>query len=440
MDTAVVTKGPLGRMSLQELRVLSAMALVAAKGVGQAGSQLPPTAHEGAQAEREGGSDMRHFGSSAVIGGIFIASLLAGCGSGDLSPGASAGDLAGPSDAPSAPTPGDPFAGLPYRLDLPEDWVVLASDAYDASLDTAPDVADWLKQLDLIGPNAFRAYEPLPGGVGLRIAINPSTRNATTPGPLQDGSVLAKLPGVTAEPEGDWVPIGAVDKGSRFRWTQTLDWGSGSPSARTCVGYVAMGQYDPVNVVFSYPAATDRLADVDALMASFEVTGNPVVSMAPGTTPTPSPTPFDKFASTEPMQVTHNAPELEALLPDSAGGLALSKQSSRGDLAGMTATDPILARFGKQPSDYAAAQASPNQPPLLIIAVERLTGVAADDLLAAKLKLMPDAEVSRVQLGGHAVTYVMYGAWPVWYYPSGSLLYGVAGLEDRVAAVLQTLP
>ena len=41
--------------------------------------------------------------------------------------------------------------------------------------------------------------------------------------------------------------------------------------------------------------------------------------------------------------------------------------------------------------------------------------------------------MSTVSLAGHVVTYVEYGAWPVWYYPTGELLYAI-GLSDEATA------
>jgi hypothetical protein len=49
--------------------------------------------------------------------------------------------------------------------------------------------------------------------------------------------------------------------------------------------------------------------------------------------------------------------------------------------------------------------------------------------------------VSRVSLGGHQVTLVEYGAWPVWMYATGDLVYsiGLAG-EATAAAFFAPLP
>lgn len=369
-----------------------------------------------------------------LLTGLLVASLVTSC--------APAGRSVAPSRSPSpSPSPaGDVFAGLPYRLDLPADWVVLGSPDYLEALDAGGDVAAWLTALDLVGPNAIRAYEPLPAAAGLRLAVNPATPWRSSPPVLRDAGLVEALPGVTGEPIGELVPVGPVQKAGRFRWTQTLDWGSGAPSARSCVGYEVLGEFEPVYVVFSYPDGSERLADVEALMTTFEVLASPVWSLPPGVTMPPSPTPFDKTASEEPAPTFHGDPALEALLPDSVDGVALTKQSQTGEQMGMSASDPILAAFGKEPADLSRASAIPSHPPLLLVGVQRLRGIPADELLAAVLDAMSGATVTETTLGGHRVTYVEAGAWPVWYYASGELLYGVAGMEETVATVLTTLP
>jgi hypothetical protein len=224
---------------------------------------------------------------------LLVALLVAACTSGG-------GPSPGSQSTSPPPAASDPFTGLPYRLDLPADWIVLGSPAYDATLDSVPDVAGWLDLVDLRGSNAFRAYEPLPRAGGLRIAINPRSPWRSEEPLFHDEGLVAALPGVTGAPVGDMVGVGEAAKAVRFRWAETLDWGSGAPSARTVVGYEVMGEFEPVIVVFSYPAETDRLAEVEALMATLDVLANPVMSLPPGVTMPPSPTPFDKLASAEP--------------------------------------------------------------------------------------------------------------------------------------------
>ena len=370
----------------------------------------------------------RRRGLLGVIGPLILA--VVGCTTG------APAQTSVPSVA--TPSPSDAFAGLTYRLTLPADWIVLGSSSYDASLDAVPDVAAWLERLGLVGANAFRAYEPLRGATGVRLAINP--RSPWGPTTLEDSAAIAAFPGVTDEPIGEYVAVGEMAKGARFRWTQSIDWGSGSPSARTCVGYSVMGEFDPVYVVFSYPAETNRLADVEAVIASLEVLGNPAVSLPPGATPSPSPTPYDKYGSPAPMPTYHGDLTLEALLPDRVDGVALTKESRTGDQTGLWDDYPMLKTFGKHPADFATATASSTEPPMLTVWVARLRGVPADQLQAAMLEMMPGVKVSSASLAGRQLTYVEEGAWPVWFYATGDLVFQIVADEATVAKVVALLP
>ena len=373
---------------------------------------------------------------------LVIGAALAGCtssgsvgashsGTAANAPG-SAAPTAERTPAPS-PTP-DAFTGLPYRLALPATWITLGSDAYDARLDATPDVRAWLAGLGLEGQNAFRAYEPTAGATGFRLAANP--QRTWNPSPLQEEGSVAALPGVTGRVSSDVVATGANWKAFGYRWTETIDWGSGSPTTRDCTGYFVMVDPNPTNVVLCSPAGTDRRAEADAIVATFEMTGTPVFSLPPGETATPSPTPFDKNATPPPSIAPHGAPDLEALLPDTLGGRTVAKESQTGADMGATDADPLLAPFGKHPSDLAQARGSvmPGQgQPAALLGVERVAGVSGAQLLAAILRTVPDAKVSQVTLGGHRVTLVEYGAWPVWMYATSDAVYSV-GLAGETAA------
>jgi len=376
---------------------------------------------------------------------LVTVAALAGCtgspGSG-ASPFAAApaaagapGSAAPTSERTPAPSPPpDAFTGLPYRLELPSTWIALGSDAYDKRLDATPDVKTWLAGLGLDGQNAFRAYEPSSGGIGFRLAVNP--QRTWNPSPLQEEGSVAALPGVTGKVSSDVVVSSDTWKAFGYRWTETMDWGSGSPSARDCIGYFVMVDPNPVNVVMCYPTGSDRRAEADAIAATFEMTGTPVFSLPPGETATPSPTPFDKNATPPPSIAPHAAPELEALLPDKLGGREVTKESQTGVGMGTTDADPLLAPFGKHPSDLTLAQGSVmpgNGQPAALLGVERVAGVPGAQLLAAILGTMPDAKVSQVTLGGRQVTLVEYGAWPVWMYAASDGVYSV-GLAGETAA------
>ena len=180
----------------------------------------------------------------------------------------------------------------------------------------------------------------------------------------------------------------------------------------------------------SAPAATAPGATAPA------ATAPSIESAAPGVTATGSPTLLDEAGSPQPAATFHSDLDLEALLPDTFDGRTISKESRTGVDMGATDANPILGAFGKHPADLAAAsgtaEPTANQS-ALSIGVQRLRGVPAGDVLAAQLEQIPDAKVSTVKLAGHDVTYVEYGAWPVWYYPAGELLY-VIGFSDEATA------
>jgi hypothetical protein len=335
-----------------------------------------------------------------------------------------------------------PFAGRTYGLDLPAGWVRSDSPAYDRAIDSSPAVAAWLNRLDLLGQNDFRAYEPMPAAGGLRLAINP-----VAPWRQPEGSIfqaqqnIEALPGTRAGSVSSvWVATD-VGKGFGYEWIEELDWGGGTASARSCIGWAIYTEFEPVNVVFSYPAGTNPAVDIKTLMASFRVTGNPTWSLPPHVTMPPSPTPFDKEHWTPgPVPTYHSIPDLEVLLPDAFEGRSLWKQSRTGEESGLSPDNPLLAWLDKQPADYETAQATANTAPLLLIAVVRVRGVSGEQLLTAVVKTTPSAQVSTTRLVGRPVTVVRSGAWPVWYWPTGDLLYGVVAIgEDEAGRVLAIL-
>ena len=56
------------------------------------------------------------------------------------------------------------------------------------------------------------------------------------------------------------------------------------------------------------------------------------------------------------------------------------------------------------------------------------------------LKTMPDAKVSRSTVGGREVTYAEYGAWPVWFYATGDLVFQIVADQTTLEKVLAVLP
>jgi hypothetical protein len=240
------------------------------------------------------------------------------------------------------------------------------------------------------------------------------------------------------------VATGSDWKAFGYRWSESIDWGSGSPSVRDCVGYFVMVDPNPVNVVLCAPAGEDRAAEMDAIIASFRMTGTPVFSPAPGETPTPAPTPFDKFATPVPF---HGAAALEALLPDSLGDLPMEKESMTGVEAGMANGSQLLDALGKQPSDYTTARGivrPREQKPPAMFSVERVEGVAGEDLLAALVATasgVTASRASRVSLGGRDVTRIdVGGGLAYWLSASGDLVFGAVAEEAMAEEFFRGLP
>lgn len=340
-----------------------------------------------------------------------------------------------PSADPTPTASPDPFAGLPYRLDLPPDWITRGSSAYNTTLDSTPDMRAWLAGLGLEGPNAFRAYEPATGGEGLRLAVNP--QRTWNPSPLQEEGSVAALPGVSGKVSSDVVATGAGWKAFGYRWTESMDWGSGTPTPRDCVGYFVMVDPNPTNVVLCYPAGSSRAGDAQTIATTFRMTGTPVFTPPPGTAPTPSPTPYDKYASPAPSAASHVAPDLEALLPDTIDGKKVDKESWTGVESMMAADSPILVALGKRPEDYASARglAGLGGPgPFIAFGVKRVAGVTGADLLKADFAIMSDAKLTPTTIAGHHVTRVEYGMMPYWVYATGDVVYELGMTDEATAA------
>jgi hypothetical protein len=153
-----------------------------------------------------------------------------------------------------------------------------------------------------------------------------------------------------------------------------------------------------------------------------------------------------------PVADTHDAPELEALLPSTLSGAALTAQSWDG--GGYLVDDPwsasmtaFLAAACKTPADLHVAQSyDPNQgidALLYVFKVDGLEGAAVRDaLLAAWKGDYPDMTVSQVELGGKQITKGEFGEDVHSYlYVSGDYVFDIETADESLAAeVLAGLP
>jgi hypothetical protein len=156
-----------------------------------------------------------------------------------------------------------------------------------------------------------------------------------------------------------------------------------------------------------------------------------------------------------PVADTHDAPELESLLPATLSGANLVAQSWDGDELGYLNDDPwstsmaaSLSAVCKTPADLQVAQAyDQDQTTDVLIYVYRIDGVEAaamrDALLAAWKSDYPSMTVSQVALGGKDVTKGDFGEDNVgtYVYVSGDFVYDIETADESVAtAVLAGLP
>ncbi len=165
---------------------------------------------------------------------------------------------------------------------------------------------------------------------------------------------------------------------------------------------------------------------------------------------------FDPNASEDtvpPVADTHDAPELESLLPATLSGTTLQVQSWDGD--GLLTDDPwstsmtaFLASVCKVPADLHVAQSyDPDQALDASLGVYRADGVDAtalrDALVAAWKGDYPEMKVSQVTVGGKDVTKGDFGEDSItsYLYLAGDKVYDIESSDEAIAtAALAALP
>ena len=154
-----------------------------------------------------------------------------------------------------------------------------------------------------------------------------------------------------------------------------------------------------------------------------------------------------------PVADTHDAPELESLLPATLSGTTLQAQSWDGD--GLLTDDPwstsmtaFLTSVCKVPADLHVAQSyDPDQALDASIGVYHADGVAAtalrDALIAAWKGDYPDMVISPVTVGGKDVTKGEFGEDTIssFLYLDGDNVYDIESSDEAIAtAALAALP
>lgn len=170
--------------------------------------------------------------------------------------------------------------------------------------------------------------------------------------------------------------------------------------------------------------------------------------------PSDSPDPEASDAASEgPVADTHDAPDLELVLPTTVNGVALQSQSVTGegllsDDAWSTVVTTFLTSVGKTAKDLQFAQAAdPNDSLDGSFEVYRLPGVDGaklrDTLITAWKGDFPDMKLSDVVVGGQKM---MKGAFdtetpPSYLYAKGEYLYDIWTNDPTIAeAAIEALP
>lgn len=154
-----------------------------------------------------------------------------------------------------------------------------------------------------------------------------------------------------------------------------------------------------------------------------------------------------------PVADTHDAPELESLLPATLSGTTLQAQSWDGD--GLLTDDPwstsmtaFLTSVCKVPADLHVAQSyDPNQALDASIGVYQADGVEAtalrDALIAAWKGDYPEMAISQVTVGGKDVTKGEFGEDTItsYLYIDGDNVYDIESSDETIATTaLGVLP
>ncbi len=202
------------------------------------------------------------------------------------------------------------------------------------------------------------------------------------------------------------------------------------------------------------PRAGTNVWQVIAIIALLAATAGwttvAVIAVRPTTsaavdTPVASDDPNAVDPSEAPVADSHDAPNLEALLPTDLSGTPLQLQSWTGDVyltddSWSTSITSFLTGAGKTPPDFHVAQAyDPTQALDGTVLVYTVTGVEPakirDALLAAWKGDFPDLKVSTLTLGGKEVTKGDFGsdAAATFLYLKGNAVYDIETSDAAIA-------
>jgi hypothetical protein len=158
-------------------------------------------------------------------------------------------------------------------------------------------------------------------------------------------------------------------------------------------------------------------------------------------------------ASVPPLELTHDVPAVEPLLPTQVQDTALVTMSWTGDAifgddGWSTSLTKYLSDKGKVPADLQVGQAiDPNEALDLVVRVFRVDGIPPEDLLTAMIDGWrvdyPDIAVSHATIGGKAITKGAFGTESVdsYWYVQGDHVFDVESNDEGIAtAALAAIP
>jgi hypothetical protein len=202
------------------------------------------------------------------------------------------------------------------------------------------------------------------------------------------------------------------------------------------------------------PRAGTNVWQVIAIIALLAATAGwttvAVIAVRPATSaavdnPVASDDPNAVDPSVAPVADSHDAPDLEALLPTELSGTPLQLQSWTGDVyltddSWSTSITSFLTSAGKTPPDFRVAQAYDATQALDgTVLVYTVAGIepakVRDALLAAWKGDFPDLKVSTLTLGGKEVTKGDFGsdAAATFLYLKGNAVYDIETSDEAIA-------
>jgi len=215
-------------------------------------------------------------------GAVFVTLVLLLCG---CNAGGNSGTVSGSGGSSDStlqshtPTPSiDPFAGLPYRMTLPEGWVGGGAATFgtvDELAKSNPALVDKIRSMSPPTQDNFVAFDKDPSSIA-GLSVNTLQRpdgysdlEILDAAESQNVSGIKDLPGIVVQPVADRVslPIGPA---VRIRWTIQIKDASGAAANQASTGYEFASATTVYTIVFVFAPDDSKAAMIiESVMASF---------------------------------------------------------------------------------------------------------------------------------------------------------------------------